>query len=178
MTRTRWRAALPLFVLGCGALAAGCNSNDDADTRGFYAEVRVDVEPQVDDPAARTGAADGGGVIRWWYAAEPDRWRWEIETGGSPIDRGTLTTVFDGEEYWSYDDRSNTYERSDPPAVPPGTVLPPTFSAPVGPVNVESVEAFMEQWRERGTDSEVRLGGEETVLGRSTQIVEIRPAWH
>ena len=35
----------------------------------------------------------------------------------------------------------------------------------------------MEQWRERGPDTDVRLGGEETVLGRRTQIVELRPAW-
>ncbi|MBW7934737.1 MAG: hypothetical protein H3C62_14250, partial [Gemmatimonadaceae bacterium] len=173
-----WRAVLPLFVLGCAALATGCSSSDAGETRGFYAEVRVEVEPQSDDPLARTGPSESGGVIRWWYAPEPGRWRWEIEAGGSPIDGGTLTTVVDGEEYWSYDDRSNTYQRTDAPALPPGTVLPPTLSTPVGPANVESVEAFMEQWRDRGTDSAVQHGGEETVLGRSTQIVEIRPVWH
>ena len=35
---------------------------------------------------------------------------------------------------------------------------------------------LIEQWRERGDDPEVGLAGEATLLGRRTQIVELRPS--
>lgn len=177
MTRVR-RRAIPLLALVCAALATACTSEGTSTMQGFYAEVRVEVEPQPDDPLARVGSAESGGVIRWWYASDPVRWRWEVEAGGSPIDAGTLTTVFDGEDTWSYDDRSNVLQRTDPPDLPPGTVLAPPLSAPVGPANVDSIEAFVEQWEGSDPDREVRLAGEEEVLGRATRVVEIRPAWH
>ena len=166
------------FMLLVASFVLACTADEPADLgRSFYAEIAVEVEPQADDPLARIGVAtEGGGAIRWWYAG-PDRWRWEIETTGPAIDAGTLLTVFDGEHEWGYDDRSNAYQRADPPELPAGLVRSPIFSAPVGPANAESIEAFMEQWRERGSDTNVRLGGEEAVLGRRTQIVEIRPAW-
>ncbi len=167
-----WALAL---AAGAALLFAACSDSDDA--TGFYAEITVEVEPEADDPLARIGAATrGGGSIRWWYAA-PDHWRWEIETTGPSIDAGTLLTGSDGNTQWGYDDRSNVYRAEEAYVLPDGLVLSPTFSAPVGPANAESIEAFMEQWRARGADTDVRLGGEETVLGRRTQIVEIRPAW-
>jgi outer membrane lipoprotein-sorting protein len=171
-TALHWTLAL---AAGAAFLLAACS--DNADATGFYAEITVEVEPQADDPLARIGAAtEGGGSIRWWYEA-PDRWRWEIETDGPTLDAGTLLTVSDGEALWTYDDRLDMYQRTELYATPNSFILLPTSSAPVGPANAESVEAFMKQWRERGSDMDVRLGGEETVLGRRTQIVEIRPAW-
>ena len=85
-----------------------------------------------------------------------------------------LLTVADGSESWAYDDRSNTYQRGLFDGIPATVALSPIFSAPVGPANVESIEAFIELWRERGGDLEVDLAGEATVLGRRTQIVELR----
>ena len=85
-------------------------------------------------------------------------------------------TVVNGDDSWEYDDRTNTYRRGIIGGIPAGVVLPPTFSAPVGPANAETIEALIEQWRERGDDPEVSLAGEATLLGRRTQIVELRPS--
>ena len=132
------------------------------------------MDPSSDDQLARLGLAEGRSFFRWWYAPDPARWRWEIETVGTIIDDGLLLTVADGIDSWAYDDRSNTYQRGLFDDIPATVAVSPIFSAPVGPANVESIEAFIELWRERGGDLEVDLAGEATVLGRSTQIVELR----
>ena len=171
-----WRRAAPLAALLAAALALACTS-DDAPPRagaGFYAEISIEVDPSPDDPLARLGLAEGQSAIRWWYASDPARSRWEIATVGTIIDDGLLLFVVDGSDSWAYDDRSNTYQRRTIEGMPAGIASPLSFSAPVGPANVESIDAFIEQWRERGGDPEVDLAGEATVLGRRTQIVELR----
>ena len=168
--------AILLPALLAATLALACSSADEpARTPGFYAEVAVEVEPSPDDPLARFGVAEGRSVIRWWYAPDPVRWRWEIETVGTIIDDGVALTVVNEMDFWEYDDRSNTYRRGTLVVVPDGVMLLPTFSAPVGPANAETIDALIEQWRERGDHPEVGLAGEATLLGRRTQIVEIRP---
>ena len=167
-------------LLGVAVLAlvlAACDGGEASTTRdSFYAEVAVDAEPQADDPLARIDAGQQSSVIRWWYASDPQRWRWEFETRGGNIDDGTRVVVFDGESVWTYDNRSRTYQQEPAMELPAGMVLSPTFSAPVGPANAADLEAFMELWGGR-EGTEARLGGEDTVLGRPVQIVEIRPAW-
>ena len=164
---------LPLLLATTIALA--CTSGDEpARTPGFYAEVAVEVEPSPDDPLARFGIAGGRSVIRWWYAPDPFRWRWEIETVGSIIDDGVALTVVNEMDSWEYDDRSNTYRRRSIGVIPDGVMLLPTFSAHVGPANAETIDTLIEQWRERGDHLEVDLAGEATLLGRRTQIVELR----
>ena len=166
-------ALLPLLL--AATLALACSSADEpARTPGFYAEVAVEVEPSPDDPLARFGIAEGRSVIRWWYARDPARWRWEIETVGPIIDDGVALTVVNEMDFWEYDDRSNTYRRRSIGVIPDGVMLLPTFSAPVGPANAETIDALIEQWRERGDHLEVDLAGEATLLGRRTQIVELR----
>ena len=168
--------AILLPALLAATLAFACTSADEpARTPGFHAEVAVEVEPSPDDPLARFGVAEGRSVIRWWYVPDPVRWRWEIETVGSIIDDGVALTVVNETDSWEYDDRSNTYRRASIAAIPDGVILPPTFSAPVGPANAETIDALIDQWRERGGQLEVGLAGEATLLGRRTQIVEIRP---
>ena len=168
--------AILLPALLVATLALACTSADEpARTPGFYAEVAVEVEPSPDDPLARFGVAEGRSVIRWWYARDPARWRWEIETVGSIIDDGVALTVVNEMDFWEYDDRSNTYRRRSIGVIPDGVMLLPTFSAPVGPANAETIDALIEQWRERGDHLEVDLAGEATLLGRRTQIVELRP---
>ena len=168
--------AILLPALLAATLAFACTSADEpARTPGFHAEVAVEVEPSPDDPLARFGVAEGRSVIRWWYVPDPVRWRWEIETVGSIIDDGVALTVVNETDSWEYDDRSNTYRRGSIAAIPDGVILPPTFSAPVGPANAETIDALIDQWRERGGQLEVGLAGEATLLGRRTQIVEIRP---
>jgi hypothetical protein len=39
------------------------------------------------------------------------------------------------------------------------------------------VATFIEQWRTRANGTEVRRTGEDTVLGRRVEVIEIRPAW-
>ena len=164
-------------ALLAATLALACTSDDEPPrTDGFYAEVAIEVEPAPDDPIARFGIAEGRSVIRWWYAPDRVRWRWEIETVGTIIDDGVVLTVVNGDDSWEYDDRTNTYRRGIIGGIPAGVVLPPTFSAPVGPANAETIDALIEQWRERGDDPEVGLAGEATLLGRRTQIVELRPS--
>jgi len=157
---------------------AGCTGEAEGTDADFYAEVAVHVEPRDDDPLAHIDPDPGTSVVRWWYAAEPQRWRWEFEGIGPRLDAGMRVMVFDGDSSWGYDDRSRTYSRQDAMALPDGVVLSPSFSAPVGPANAADVDAFIEQWRERGGGVEVRRTGEDTVLGRAVEIVEIRPAWH
>ncbi len=169
--------AILLPALLAATLVLACSSADEpARTPGFYAEVAVEVEPSPDDPLARFGVAEGRSVIRWWYAPDPVRWRWEIETVGTIIDDGVALTVANEMDFWEYDDRSNTYRRRSIGVIPDGVMLLPTFSAPVGPANAETIDALIEQWRERGDHLDVDLAGEATLLGRSTQIVELRPS--
>ena len=164
-------------ALLAATLALACTSDDEPPhTDGFYAEVAIEVEPAPDDPIARFGIAEGRSVIRWWYAPDPVRWRWEIETVGTIIDDGVALTVVNGDDSWEYDDRTNTYRLGIFGGIPAGVVLPPTSSAPVGPANAETIDALIEQWRDRGDDPEVGLAGEATLLGRRTQIVELRPS--
>ena len=161
-------ALLPLLLATTVALA--CTSGDKPPTAlGFYAEVAIEVEPSPDDPLARFGIAERRHAIRWWYARDPVRWRWELETVGSIIDDGVVLMVVDGDDLWEYDDRSNTYQRG----IVAGAQFGPIFSVPVGPAHAESIDALIEQWRAR-TSGEVGLAGEATLLGRRVQIVEIR----
>ncbi|MCY4455169.1 MAG: hypothetical protein OXC56_02535 [Chloroflexi bacterium] len=158
-------------------LAVACASDDTPPRAGgFYAEIRAEVDPSADDPLAGLGLPEEQSTIRWWYAPDPARWRWEFETVGGIIDDGLLLTVGDGVDLWTYDDRSNTYQRQTIEGRASGIASPLSFSAPLGPANVESVDAFVELWRERGDDFEVELAGEAEVLGRRTGIVEIRLA--
>ena len=170
------RLALLLPALLAGSFALACASdNEPPRAASFYAEITLDVEPSGDDPLARFRSAEGASLIRWWYATDPVRWRWEIETNGTIIDDGTILTISDGTaDVWQYDGRMNTYRRDVFGVLPEGTALSPIFSAPVGPAGVESIDAFIDLWRERGGYPEVDLVGEETLLGRTTQIVELR----
>ena len=170
------RLALLLPALLAGSFALACASdNEPPRAASFYAEITLDVEPSGDDPLARFRSAEGASVIRWWHATDPVRWRWEIETNGTIIDDGTILTISDGAaDVWQYDGRMNTYRRDVFGVLPEGTALSPIFSAPVGPAGVESIDAFIDLWRERGGYPEVDLVGEETLLGRTTQIVELR----
>ncbi len=174
---TRHRLAMPLLALIAAALAVACTSgHDSARAPGFYAEVAVEVEARPGDPLARFGSGSDRRLIRWWYAPDPPRWRWEIETVGTVIDDGVLLLVFDGDDLWEYDDRTHAYRRVLGRFASLGAeaMLLPTFSAPVGPTHASTVAALATQWRERGDEPEVTLAGEATLLGHRTQIVEIR----
>ncbi|MYH68532.1 MAG: hypothetical protein F4152_08345 [Dehalococcoidia bacterium] len=173
------RIAKALLALSVAALSIACAS-DRAPARppAFYAEVSVEVElePSPGDPLVRFGSGVERSVIRWWYAPGPARWRWEMETVGTVIDDGVLLTVAGGDESWEYDDRTNVYRRGVFAHVrfPDGFAVSPVTSAPVGPAHAASVDTLMASWRERGTAPEVV--GEATLLGRRTQIVELRGA--
>ncbi|MCY4615333.1 MAG: hypothetical protein OXC71_02945 [Chloroflexi bacterium] len=166
----------PLVILALFAtVALSCNPNDGSPrVRGVYAEVAVEVQPAPDDVLARLRPTGARVVVRWWYALDPVRWRWEIEGVGSIIDDGTSLTVSDGNDSWSYDDRLNVYQRGVFRELPDRTVLSPIFSAPVGPANVPTIDEFIERWRDVGEMREAVRAGEETILGRRTEVVEIR----
>lgn len=161
----------------CLLFALSACSDGESDLNGFYAEIEVEVTSPPADLFSEIKQDAGSTAIRWWHSSEPRRWRWEIETAGATIDAGTLITVFDGQSLWEYDDRSRTYTRREPLDLPEGAVLSPSFSAPVGPANAADVEAFMEQWRQRGAGADVRRAGDDSVLGRRVEVIEIRPAW-
>lgn len=167
-----------LLLVGLLAVVFGvaCTSDDEAPrAAGFYAEIGVEVELSPDDYLARYRRTESQGVIRWWYATDPVRWRWEIEGVGGIIDDGLMVTVFDGTDSWWYDDRPNTYVRRAAPD-PPGAVPSPFFSAPVGPANADTIDVYMERWRTSGGIADVARAGEATILGRETQIIELHPA--
>ncbi|MXX33479.1 MAG: hypothetical protein F4Z25_07280 [Chloroflexi bacterium] len=166
-----------VLALIVAALSFGCTSDrESTSVPGFYAEVAVEAEPRRGDPHARFGGGGSQVVIRWWYAPDPARWRWEHETVGTIIDDGVLLTVFDGDDWWEHDDRTAAYRRVAGGFARLGAeaMVLPTFSAPVGPTHADTIEALVAQWRERGDDPEVTMAGEATLLGRPTRIVEIR----
>ena len=171
------RCILLLVGLLAVVLSVACTSEEEP-TRatGFYAEIAVEVEQSPDDYLARYGRAGSQTVVRWWYATDPVRWRWEIEGVGGIIDDGLMVTVFDGTDSWWYDDRPNTYVRRDIPAGQGEIALSPIFSAPVGPANADTIEGFIERWRTSSGIAEVARVGEATILGRETEIVELRSA--
>lgn len=175
------RASLPLALLAALVLAACTGGSEATAERGFYAEFAIELEPEADDRIAALGLeTHGNSSLRWWYGEGADgigRWRWEIESGGPSIDAGTTTTVFDGEQLWGYDDRLNSYQRDEPLALPAGIIQSPSFGAPVGPANVEDVDAFIELMQLGRPDGEVTRAGEAIVLGRQAEVIEIRPAW-
>ncbi len=175
LVRHQFAILFPALLIATLALACA-SGGEPAPAAGFYAGIAVEFEPSPDDPLARFGIAEGQSVIRWWYAPDPLRWRWEIETVGTIIDDGVALTVVNGDASWEYDDRSNTYRRGIFGGLPSGVTLLPTFSAPVGPANAETTDALIDQWRERGDGTEVGLAGEAMLLGRRTQVAELRPA--
>ncbi len=169
------RCALLLAAL-LAVVAVACTREDEPPrATGFYVEIAVEVELSPDDYLARYRRTEGQTVVRWWYATDPARWRWEIEGVGGIIDDGLMVTVFDGTDSWWYDDRRNTYVRRAAPD-PPGAVPSPFFSAPVGPANVDTIDGFIERWRMSGGIAEVARAGTTTILGRETEIVELRSA--
>ena len=179
ITLRRILLPLPLLFAATLLLAACSTADAPANTPGaaFYAELTFEVDLPPDDPHAAPGTDRLTTLVRWWYAPDPDRWRWEIETTGTILDDGVAVTVFDGKQSWGHDDASNTYQRADPPPLPEGIIPSPSFSARLGPANLDSVEEFMQQLRDSSAVADVRLAGESTDLNRRTQIVKIRPAW-
>ncbi len=179
ITLRRILLPLPLLFAATLLLAACSTADAPANTPGaaFYAELTFEVDLPPDDPHAAPGTDRLTTLVRWWYAPDPDRWRWEIETTGTILEDGIALTVFDGDETWTYDDASNAYQRAVYPTFPEGMIPSPSFSARLGPANLDSVEEFMQQLRDSSAVADVRLAGESTALNRRTQIVEIRPAW-
>ncbi len=111
VVRPQLTLILPALLMGVLALA--CTDDGETPGRSFYAEIAVDVDASSADSLDGFRPGEGrGGAIRWWYASDPVRWRWEIETTGTIIDDGVLVTVFDGTDSWAHDDRVNTYQRS------------------------------------------------------------------
>ena len=165
---------IPLLLV---TLVLACTSRDEPPRAvSFYAEVAVEVELSRDDPLVRYGHDENRAIVRWWYATDPVRWRWEIEGIDGTIDDGMTVTVFDGTDSWAYDDRPNTFQRGVISAAPRTMVLSPIFSAPVGPANAETIDGFIEHWREGAGIPDAARAGEATVLGRRTQVVELRPS--
>ena len=171
------RLTITLLPLIAATFAIACASDQEpAPTPAFFAEVTVEVEGRPGDPLARFGSGGDRSVTRWWYAPNPARWRWEVETVGTVIDDGVLLTVVSGEDAWEYDDRTNTYRRVFGRYASLGAeaMLLPAFGALVGPARAETVDGLIAQWRERGDEPKVALAGEATVLDRQTRIVEVR----
>jgi len=165
-------AGFVALVVGAVALFGMARSEAPGPLEAFYAEIAVQVDVGPDDPLADLRGPSRSS-IRWWYAPDPNRWRWEVETVAPSLDAGTAITVFDGDEMWSTEAHTTNYRRH---GTPMEVVLSPTFSAPVGPANVASMDAFLSHWR--GANESVEVVGEETILGRRTEVVEMRPAWH
>ena len=172
-SRLAWLVLLPV-LLGARLTVACAPDGAPPAAAGFYAAADVELSPG--DPRARLGFAGRRSVVRRWYAPDPPRWRWEVEPMGTTLDDGTVLTVVNASDSWTYDDRSHTYRRATIGEVPDTVVLSPIFSAPLGPANVATIDAFIEAWRERGVDTPSRASGEATVLGRRTQVVELRAA--
>lgn len=162
-----------LWLLGGGS----SGPDGDATSRNFYLEARATVSQRPNGRLV-AGLPDRPIVttLRWWYAADLDRWRWEIESDGTSLLGSSLIAVFDGRELWQYDGHTGTYTRSEPPPYPEGVIPSPTaLSLPLGPSNAASVEEFMSLFGR--VAEQIAVTGSEAVLGRDATIIEYGPTW-
>lgn len=190
--RLKWilaGAALLAFFVAATLLARGEGDGDDAggaDDPGaslpaasgsippFFLEAAIEVEGPHDGGLLPEVAESGRSILRWWYGP-PGKWRWEIETVEPALSSGVFGMVSDGEDFWYYESSQNTY-RKLPAELPPGVeLLPPGISVLIGPAFAEDVPALLEQLRSRGGGARAELAGNETLLGRETQVIELGP---
>lgn len=147
--------------------------------RSFYLEAIARVESAV--PLSLVGATPGPPIvtvtgIRWWYRA-PGLWRWEIETLQPPEEAKRLIIAFDGAVLWQYDSRENSYSRRTGYDFPPGLIPSPSFGLLFGPANAADTGELLERFRSLPEETTAEVVGEDTVLGRRTQVIEVRPSW-
>ncbi len=155
-------------------LTTACTQGDAGDA-GFYAEVSTRVEDDARPPRWQIAVGSREATetrLRWWQV-DGDHWRREIEYLDPPLEAGTVTTVADGDEVWTYDSRTDTYQRLPP--IPEELRMFPTpagFSTLIGPANASSVEELADWYRETG--AEVTLRDDEQ---SGIRVIEYRPVW-
>ncbi|HEY5477443.1 MAG TPA: hypothetical protein VIK11_12105, partial [Tepidiformaceae bacterium] len=113
-------------------------------------------------------------TLRWWFR-DASHFRWDVERADG-LDSTTIVVAANGNTVTIYDSAANTVSRSPLPPLPNGYVMPPSFSALVGPLPADNLTAFLDGWRRAGgTPKTAEIVGQEVVLGRKTTIVELGP---
>ena len=163
-----------LILLITAVVAVSCISASDVVPGSFYLEATITV---IDD---RDGAAHSEVTtkVRWWSESS-ERWRWEVDqTGADEFSGDGSFSLSDGENVWFYDPRSNSYQRTEPFALPDSFVATP-FPAAVlfGPANAPSLDDVAADFKLRDPEIEVVVAGLEEVLGVQAALVDYRPTW-
>ncbi len=131
----------------------------------FTATIHVEVQPE-----------GGQSTVRWWHQ---DNRHYRYEISGPPVGGRTLTAVADGQWLWSDSATETTYQRTEIPDLPAGTVASLPISVLIGPSNTGTFDAFLDELRSinRAPGAFARVTGSAHVLGYDTTVVEWGPAW-
>ena len=158
------RHLLPL-LLPLPLLLAACGGGSDDDPRlppPFFLTAQFDVEG--------SGQAPDRSTLTWWYD-EPGHWRYDLESGaheGEPPD--TFTVFGAGDSVVTRNGDSEDRIELGQPAQ--SRLFSSLFLGPVEGRTVREFIAFLEDL----SDSDVTIVGQDVVLGRTTTLIEVRPA--
>lgn len=180
----RWTAG----VAGAGAVAAvaviawaafsGAEPRATSPLRPFSleADIRVTTSQKTGpDGLPVFQDEDSHSFLRWWLQDDA-HWKWEAETVEPVLDARRFVAAADGTTVTTYADTTNVYSERPFQPLPGGYVMPPAMSVMIGPVPAPDSDAFVTmlgQWGDGSTSA--RVVGEEVLLGRKTQVIEVSP---
>ena len=182
--------AVPAMVIVAVAIAARMVDSGEpqaapaGELQPFYLEASI----QMDDASASIGTQPAGSSkpFATVHRSSQVRWRWQsrdlaridIETFEPAADAGTDTLAWDGTSQWYYRHEDNTYTRSPLMPVPAGVSLrvrPWSFGVFIGPWYgaATTAGAFATELKTLSNNTtDVRVAGQDTILGRAVTIVE------
>jgi len=156
-----------LFVLlALPLLVAACEDDSSAETRlppPFFLTAQFDVNDSGQSPVRS--------ALTWWYD-RPGRWRYDLVAGAHDAEPASTFTAFGVDEVvvWRNGESEERIEMGEPA---PSRLVSSLF---LGPVEGQTVAQFVDFLRELA-DGDIQIVGEEIVLGRVTNVVEIAPAF-
>jgi len=165
---------LHLAVFLATWLLAACLSPGDPAPDSFYLEATITV---IDD---RDGVAHSEVTTRLrWRSESTERWYWEVDqSGADAFTEAGMFSLSDGETVWFYDGASNTYQRTEPFALPTEFVATPFPSlVQFGPTNRSTLDELAGEMLLRDPELEVVVPGFEEYLGRDAALLDYRPTW-
>ncbi len=144
----------------------------------WIAEGRAEVVATDKAGPGATQARDDSISMKLWYQDRANyRVEEELRRDGKSA---TFLSVRDGTHWWTYDSLRNTYssfllELEEDEPLPEGVGDPSPLNFDLGFLAADDVDELIEELRERHRkDSEVRIVGEDELLGRAVIIIEYK----
>ncbi|MEX0762802.1 MAG: hypothetical protein WD208_06455 [Dehalococcoidia bacterium] len=135
----------------------------------FFTELVISIENQEADSDLPNFDSNYREVQQWWYEA-PDRLRQDREFVLPSLGAGETTTVVNSEGLQRYDNRVDLRQHS-PEQLSDGPIAL-SLSYLIGPLYMPDVDTLIEAWAD-SPNADVSLDGEETILGRRTDIIKL-----